>query len=108
MIRESTDMVERVARAICQQSGYDPDGPVGDYSAQWECFRASAEAALEASHHAELVGAVRPLVASLNNMEARLSELTLASNASDDDTLGIRIGDLRALRAVFSKIGEIK
>jgi hypothetical protein len=67
-----------------------------------------AVAALEASHHAELVEAAIPLVTSLNSMEERLSELTLASKASDEDRLEIRIGDLRALRAVVLKIGEAK
>jgi hypothetical protein len=39
----SSDMVERVARAICEDCGYDPDGPVGEDRAEWQMWEKHAQ-----------------------------------------------------------------
>lgn len=44
----SDEVVERIARAICTDRGYDPDYWIGETKVQWQCFIGSARAALSA------------------------------------------------------------
>jgi hypothetical protein len=96
-------MVERVARAMWRKQS----------AAAWEAgiyerdqFRAFAQAALEASHHAELVEALDPF--------ARVARLNDAAGLDASDERPCRdffpgmwptLGDCRRAAAIIAKIG---
>lgn len=41
------EVVERVARVICEEKGYDPDSPINDTRVQWQAFTELATAIVE-------------------------------------------------------------
>ncbi len=43
-----SEMVEKVARAICEGKGYEPEYPVSETKVQWETFIETARIAIEA------------------------------------------------------------
>ena len=43
-----SEMIERVARALCLANGEDPDKPSGAFGVWWKSYRDEARAALEA------------------------------------------------------------
>lgn len=64
MTRQSSDMVEWVARAMCAADGLPPSEVETDW---WVC-EDDARTALEASHHAELVEALRSAGSALDRI----------------------------------------
>lgn len=67
---ETTDLVERVARALCQSHGQNPDGVLGGITGEhpmWEAHKKHARAAIEAYESA--------LQARVEKLEAENAEL---------------------------------
>lgn len=100
MTQQSPDMVERVARALHRahyESGRGLAPPYPSDKFEQEHWRFRAQAALEASHHAELVEALRE---SRDTLFAVARSLPAQSHAH-----GVTASGGRRIAALIAKIG---
>jgi hypothetical protein len=102
MTQQSSDMVERIARALfaLDAPNGDPEEPVfnphGDLQKpKWKLYERQAFAVLEACHHAELVEALE---------RAAAATRTLARNILDDVGPGACDGWVGALNTISRNI----
>jgi hypothetical protein len=74
------EVIERVARAICEAKGYDADMPISETKVQWEAFKELARTTALAQPSPQADGAERQLYDALKALRGNISCASLVHN----------------------------